>query len=342
MAIDPYERVRLGRTSVVVTRLGFGAAPAAGLYRAVSEADGVAAIRHAWDMGIRYFDMAPLYGYGDAETRCGIALRDEPREDLTISTKVGRLLIPTDQLTPQMDRDWQRFGDQTDAYYQGTPDVRPVFDYSGDGIRRSVEDSLERTGLGHLDILYIHDPDDHLETALREAWPALERLRAEGTVGAIGLGMNSADHLAWFCARATPDVLLVAGRYTILDQSAMSELMPRCEADGIAVVIGGVMNSGLLVDPKPGATFDYAPADQAWVEKAQRLRDVCRAHEVNLRAAAVQFVFAHPAVASVVAGVRSIAHLDEYPELMRAPIPAALWSDLRAEGLLDPTAPVPH
>jgi D-threo-aldose 1-dehydrogenase len=341
MTIDPHARVRLGRTGVEVTRLGFGAAAAGGLYRAVAEADGVATIRHAWEMGIRYFDMAPLYGYGNAERRCGIALRDEPRDSFTISTKVGRLLIPTAELTPDMDRDWQRFGDQADAYYQGTPDVRPVFDYSGDGIRRSVEDSLERTGLGRIDILFIHDPDSHMEAALREAWPAMERLRAEGTIGAIGLGMNSADHLAWFCRHATPDVLLVAGRYTILDQSAMSELMPRCVADGIAVVIGGVMNSGLLVDPKPGATFDYAPAQQAWVDKAQRLREVCRAHGVNLRAAAVQFVLAHPAVVSVVAGVRSVAHLDEYPELMAQPIPAALWSDLRSEDLLDPSAPIP-
>ena len=231
---------------------------------------------------------------------------------------MGRLLVPTGSLTPDMDRDWQRFGDQLDAYYHGTPDVRPVFDYSGDGIRRSVEDSLERTGLGRIDILYIHDPDTHMEAALRDAWPAMERLRAEGTVGAIGLGMNTAEALAWFCARATPDVLLVAGRYTILDQSALVELLPRCEADGIAVVIGGVMNSGLLVDPKPGATFDYAPADAVWVARAQRLREVCAGHGVSLRAAAVQFAFAHPTVVCVVAGVRRIAHLDEYPELMAA------------------------
>lgn len=341
MGIDPYARVRLGRTDVEVTRLGFGAAPAAGLYRPVAEPDGVATIRHAWEMGIRTFDMAPLYGYGNAERRCGLALQGEPRDTFTISTKVGRLLIPTDQLTPDMDRDWQRFGDQPDAYYHGTPDVRPVFDYSGDGIRRSVEDSLERTGLGRIDILYIHDPDGHMETALHEAWPAMERLRAEGTVGAIGLGMNSADHLAWFCARATPDVLMVAGRYTILDQAALAELLPRCVADGIAVVIAGVMNSGLLADPRPGATFDYAPADQSWVDKAQRLREVCAAHGVSLRAAAVQFAMAHPAVVSLMAGVRSIAHLDEYPELMTVPIPASLWSDLRAQGLLDPSAPVP-
>ena len=216
-----------------------------------------------------------------------------------------------------------------------------MFDYSGDGIRRSVEDSLERTGLGRIDILYIHDPDSHMEAALRDAWPALERLRAEGTVGAIGLGMNTAEALAWFCARATPDVLLVAGRYTILDQSALTELLPRCEADRIAVVIGGVMNSGLLVDSKPGATFDYAPADAVRVARAQRLREVCATHDVSLRAAAVQFAFAHPTVACVVAGVRRIAHLEEYPELMSAPIPAALWADLRAEGLIDAAAPVP-
>lgn len=341
MSIDPYERVTLGRTAVAVTRLGFGAAAIGGLYRAVVEADGVATVQRAWDMGIRYLDVAPLYGYGNSERRLGLGLAGKPRDAFTVSTKVGRLLVPVDALTPAMDRDHQAFNGRDDAYYQGVPPVRPVFDYSGDAIRRSVESSLERTGLGRVDILYIHDPDDHLDAALRGAWPALERLRSEGTVGAIGLGMNTADALTWFCRRADPDVLLVAGRYTILDQTALVELLPLCVEKTISVVIGGVMNSGLLADPRPGATFDYAPADAAIVARAQQLRDVCARHGVSLRAAAVQFVFAHPTVASVVAGVRSIAHLDEYPELMTAPIPAALWSELRTEGLLDPAAPVP-
>jgi len=341
MSIDPNERVTLGRTTVPVTRLGFGAAPIGGLYRPVEDADAVVTVERAWDLGIRYYDVAPLYGYGNAERRLGMALAGKPRDAFTVSTKVGRLLVPVDAITPAMDRDRQAFNGQDDAFYQGVPPVRPVFDYSGDAIRRSVEDSLERTGLGRLDILYIHDPDSHMEAALRETWPALERLRSEGTVGAIGLGMNSADALTWFCRRTDPDALLVAGRYTILDQSALAELLPLCLEKTISVVIGGVMNSGLLVDPKPGATFDYAPADAAILARAEHLRDVCARHGVSLRAAAVQFVFAHPTVASVVAGVRSVAHLDEYPELMAAPIPAALWADLRAEGLIDPAAPVP-
>ena len=229
-----------------------------------------------------------------------------------------------------------------DAYYGGVPDVRPVFDYSGDGIRRSVEDSLERTGLGRIDILYIHDPDTHMEAALRDAWPALERLRAEGTVGAIGLGMNTAEALAWFCARATPDVLLVAGRYTILDQSALVELLPRCEADGDRgghrrgdePRAAGGPQAGCHVRLRAGGCGRGWHARSGCGTCARRTRCRCARPRCSSRSR-------HPTVVCVVAGVRRIAHLDEYPELMAAEIPAALWSDLRAEGLIDAAAPVP-
>ena len=176
---------------------------------------------------------------------------------------------------------------------------------------------------------------------MRGAYPALERLRSEGSVGAIGLGMNSAEHLAWFARQGDFDVFMVAGRYTLLDQAALPELLPLCLEKGIAVVIAGVMNSGILADPRPGSPFNYAPADAVWVERAQRLRDVCERHGVPLKAAAVQFVFAHPAVVSLAAGVRRIAHLEEYPTLLRTPIPAALWDELRASGLLPADAPTP-
>lgn len=341
MSIDPQERVRLGRSAVSVTRLGFGAAPISGLYQAFTDEAGAATVGRAWDLGIRYFDAAPLYGYGLGERRLGLGLAGRPRDAFVVSTKVGRLLIREDRITADMDRDWQRNGDRPDAYYGDIGTERPVFDYSSDAIRRSVEDSLGRIGLDRVDILYVHDPDNHMEAALRDAWPALARLREEGTVGAIGFGMNDADKLAWFTERTDPDVLMVAGRYTILDQAALPELLPLCERKGVSVVIAGVMNSGMMADPKPGATFNYATADAAWVERAQRIRDVCLRHGVNQRAAAVQFVFAHPTVASLVAGVRSIPHLDEYPVLMETPIPADLWAELRAEGLLDPAAPVP-
>lgn len=341
MAIDPFAQIPLGRTSVRVTRLGFGAAPIGGLYAPFPEDEAVATARHAWEMGIRYFDVAPLYGYGHSERRLGRALRGMPRDAYTLSTKVGRILVPRDAIAPDADIDRQRFGDEEDWYYRGTDPVRPVWDFSADGVRRSIEASLERLGLDRIDILFIHDPDDHLEVAADSAFPALARLREEGVVGAIGYGMNSAEALTWLTERTDPDTLLVAGRYTILDQAAIAELLPLCERRRMGLVIGGVMNSGLLADPKPGATFDYAPADAAILARAQRIRAICAGHGVSLKAAAVRFPFGHPSVATVVAGVRRIAHLDEYPELYRAEIPAALWAELRAEGLIDPRAPLP-
>ncbi len=341
MAIDPFAQVPLGRTGLTVTRLGFGAAPLGGLYAPFPEDEAVATIRHAWEMGIRYVDVAPLYGYGHSERRVGRALAGVPRDALVLSTKVGRLLVPRDRIAPDADIDRQRFGDEEDWYYRGVDPVRPVWDFSADGVRRSIEESLERLGMDRVEILFIHDPDDHLEAAAGSAFPALARLRAEGTVRAIGYGMNSAEALTWLTERTDPDVLLVAGRYTILDQAAIGALLPLCERKGVAVVIGGVMNSGLLADPKPGATFNYAPADPATLARAQQLRAICERHGVSLKAAAVQFAFGHPSVATVVAGVRRIAHLDEYPNLFRAEIPAALWAELRAEGLIDPRAPLP-
>jgi D-threo-aldose 1-dehydrogenase len=341
LTIDPYASVALGRTGVRVTRLGLGGASIGGLYRPVPEDAAVAVVGHAWDLGIRYFDVAPLYGYGSAERRMGMALAARPRDEFALSTKVGRVLVPRDAIPPGADVDRQSLAGRDDAFYAGTSAVRPVFDYSRDGVRRSLEASLERLGLERIDIAYIHDPDDHWEAAIGEAYPALARLREEGTVGAIGAGMNQAEMLARFAREGEFDAFLVAGRYTLLDQAALPELLPLCVAKGIAVVIGGVMNSGLLADPRPGATFNYVPADAARVARAERIRSVCERHGIPLKAAAVQFPFAHPAVASLVAGVRSIEHLDEYPELMRRPIPAGLWSELKSEGLLAADAPTP-
>jgi D-threo-aldose 1-dehydrogenase len=341
MAFDPLERTAIGRTGVAPTRLGFGTAEIGGLFRAVSDEAAAEVVAHAWHAGVRYFDSAPLYGYGNAERRLGAVLRDRPRDDFVISTKVGRRLVPIDDVAPDADVDRQSRDGVDDANYVGTPPVRVVFDYSVDGVMRSVEDSLRRLGLDRIDILYIHDPDDHWEAAIRGAYPALDRLRAEGIVRAIGAGMNQAEMLARFAREGDFDVFLVAGRYTLLDQAALRELMPLCVEKGIAVVIGGVMNSGILADPRPGARFNYAPAPPLLIERAQRIRAVCERHGVPLRAAAIQFPLAHPAVAALVAGVRTAEHLDDYPRLMAMPLPDELWSELRAEGLIDPAAPVP-
>ena len=341
MPFDPTECRRVGHTAVTVTRLGFGGAPIGGLFSAVTDADAIATVRRAWELGIRYFDTAPLYGYGASERRMGASLASVPREEFTISTKVGRLIRPSDALPDGADVDRQELDRQENAFYVGTGPVRPVFDYSYDGVLRSMEESLERLGLERLDIAFIHDPDDHWEAAIGGAYPALERLRADGVVRAIGAGMNQSAMLARFAREGDFDVFLLAGRYTLLDQSALTDLLPICEEKEISVVVGGVMNSGILADPRPGSHFDYAPAAIEVVERAGRLAAICARHGVPLRAAAVQFPLGHPAVVSVVAGVRRIDHLEEYPALMSEPIPAALWAELRHEGLLVAGVPTP-
>jgi len=341
MAIDHAERVPVGRTGLTVTRLGFGGASIGGLFTAVTDDEAVDTLRHAWDLGIRYFDTAPLYGYGASERRFGAALADRTHDDYVLSTKVGRLVREMAAIPPGADIDRQALGGRDDAYYVVADPVRIVFDYSGDGVRRSIEESLERLRLDRIDIALIHDPDDHWREAIEGAWPALERLRSEGVIRAVGAGMNQSAMLTRFVRETSMDVVLVAGRYTLLDQEALADLLPACQERGTAVFVGGVMNSGVLADPKPGATFNYAPAPAAVIDRARRIGEACARHDVPLRAAAMQFPMAHPAVASLVAGVRTAAHLDEYPALLAEPIPADLWSDLRSEGLIDPDAPVP-
>jgi D-threo-aldose 1-dehydrogenase len=341
MPFEPTERVVLGRAGLAVTRLGFGAASIGGLFSPVSDDDAVATIDHAWELGIRTFDVAPLYGYGAAERRLGMALAGRTRDDFVLSTKVGRLVRPTDAIPPGADIDPQALDGREDAYYTRTEAVRLVFDFSADGVRRSIEESLERLGLDRVDIALIHDPDDHWAEAIGGAYPALARMRDEGLIRGIGVGMNQSAMLARFAREGDFDVFLLAGRYTLLDQEALSELLPLCEERGIGILVGGVMNSGVLADPRAGSRFNYRPAPTAVVERARRLAAVCERHEVPLRAAAIQFPLAHPAVRSLIAGVRRIDHLDEYPELMRRPIPDDLWAELRAEGLIAPGAPVP-
>ena len=341
MPFDPTERVDLGRTGLRVTRLGFGAASIGGLYAAVDDGDARRTVERAWQLGIRTFDVAPLYGYGLAERRLGAVLADRPRDDYVLSTKVGRLVRRVDAIASTADVDRQALDGREDAFYVRTEPVRMVFDYSADGIRRSIDESLARLGLDRIDIALIHDPDAHWAAAIDEAFPALARLREAGVVRAIGVGMNQSAMLARFAREGDFDVFMLAGRYTLLDQDGLGDLLPLCLERDIAVLAGGVMNSGILADPRPGGRFDYAPAPPAVVDRARRLAATCARHGVPIRAAAAQFPLAHPAVRSLIAGVRRVDHLEEYPELLRRPIPAELWADLRAEGLIDPAAPVP-
>jgi D-threo-aldose 1-dehydrogenase len=323
-------RARLGRSAVEITRLGLGSAPLGGLFEPVSDADAEATVERAWALGIRYFDTAPLYGYGLAEQRLGRFLRTQPRDSFVLSTKVGRLLRRIRGDNPRPDR-----------FYKGTPPERAVFDFSYDGVMRSVEESLARLGLDRIDILYIHDPDDHYEETLAGAFPALERLRREKVVGAIGAGMNQHQMLARFAAAAPFDGFLLAGRYTLLDQGALQDLFPICAERRMGIVLGGVYNSGILANPRLGATFDYKEAEPELVARAQRLQDLCRAHDTELKAAALQFALGHPVVTGAVLGARSANEIEESVAMAARPIPSDFWRALRQQGLVDARAPLP-
>lgn len=325
--MDPTERVEIGRRGLWLTRLGLGTAPLGGLFRPTDEGAALETVERAYALGLRYFDTAPLYGYGLAEERLGRILRGKPRNSFVISTKVGRLLRADAPPDPGQFHDGK-------PYYHGTPPVNPVFDFSYDGVLRSVEESLARLGLDRVDILYIHDPDRHHQEALAGAYRALDRLRSEGAVGAIGAGMNAAEPLAQFAREGDFDCFLLAGRYTLLDQGALRELLPLCLTRGIRIVAGGVYNSGLLADPRAKARYNYRPAPPHLVERALRLEAVCGRFGVPLRAAAAQFPFGHPAVAAVVLGSRTPGDVADNLAMLEYPIPAELWDGLAAEGLL--------
>jgi D-threo-aldose 1-dehydrogenase len=319
-------RRRVGRSQVLVTELSFGGAAIGNMFTAVSDDDARAAIDAAWDGGIRTFDTAPHYGLGLSERRLGDALRDRPRDEYVLSTKVGRLLEPADP----GGRDPGSGGRDSEGFDVPADRVRR-FDFSADGVRRSLEASLGRLGLDRVDIALIHDPDDYGEQALREAYPALEKLRAEGVVRAIGAGMNQAELLTRFVTETDIDVVLVAGRYTLLDRSAADELLPAAQRRGVSVVAGGVFNSGVLAAPVPGATYDYQAAPEALITRARELERVCALYDVPLRAAAARFPLTHPAVASVLIGVRNAAEITDAIRLRDVSIPTALWDALSAE-----------
>jgi D-threo-aldose 1-dehydrogenase len=314
-------QIPLGRTGLQVSEMVFGGAPIGGLYAPVSEDQAGAALEAAWAAGIRAFDTAPHYGVGLSEQRIGRFLAGRPREDFVLSTKVGRRLVPAD-------------GDVegADGFY-GTPQLARVRDYSRDGVLAALEDSMQRLGTDYIDIAFIHDPDDHAEEALDGACPALGQLRSEGTIRAVGVGMNQAPLLEWFVERADLDCVLVAGRYSLLDTAAADSLFPACQRRGVAVFAAGIFNSGILADPRPGATYDYAPAPAALLDRAQRIRSVCARHGVPIGAAAIQFVLRHPAVTAVVVGARNAAEVRQDVGYQTAAVPAELFAQLAAEGL---------
>ena len=328
-------QIPLGRTGLPVSEMIFGGAPIGGLYAPVRDDQAAAALDAAWTAGIRAFDTAPHYGVGLSEQRIGHFVAGRPREEFVLSTKVGRRLVPAT-------------GDVEGAEgFYGTPKLARVRDYSRDGTLMTLESSLRRLGTDRIDIALIHDPDDCAEEALDGAYAALDRLRFEGTIRAVGVGMNQTPLLEWFLERADLDCVLVAGRYSLLDTTAAHRLLPSCQRRGIAVLAAGVFNSGILAQPRPGAIYDYAPAPVGLLDRAQRIRAVCARYGVPIGAAAIRFVLRHPAVTAIVVGARDAAEVNEDVSYLTAAVPTELFDELAAEQLIPmavdrPLSPAHH
>lgn len=330
-------RTRAGK-HIPFTALGFGSAPLGNYRRVLTEEESDATLATAWELGVRYFDTAPFYGLGLSEMRVGRLLRNRPRAEYVLSTKVGRLLDPC---APE---------EVNSGFFIDTPQVKFHYDYSYDGVMRSYEESRRRLGIDQLDILYVHDVCGLVhggraasEARIRElidtgGWRALGELRDSGAVAAIGAGVNEWEPCARLLELVDPDLFLLAGRYTLLEQVPLETLFPECARRGVGIVIGGPYNSGILAG---GTTFNYADAPAEIALKVRALDTTCRRHGVELPAAALQFVLAHPVVASVIPGGQTVAETRQNVALLDIPIPAQVWRELREQGLLHPDAPIP-
>ena len=331
-----WQKRQIGRTAVEVTVLGLGTATMGGSRVKVMQSEGEAMVRAAWDAGVRYVDTAPFYGVGAAERRVGDAMRDQPRDEWVLSTKVGRLLHPRRQT-----------GRATDGRIAPMP-FEVIYDYSYDGIMRSVDDSYQRLGLAKIDILFVHDigvyqhgPETHavhMRTLKDSGYRALDELKRTGVVSAIGIGVNEREVLLEAMEWGQWDAFLLAGRYTLLEQAPLDDLLPLCAERGTSIVVGGPLNSGILAGRD---TWNYAAAPPEVVTRVNAIRAICDRHNVPLAAAALQFPLAHPQVAAIIPGPRSAAEFTANLALMNHKIPAALWADLRTAGLLHEAAPTP-
>lgn len=314
---------------VEVTRLGLGSAPLGGLFTSVSDDDAAATIDAAWSRGLRFFDTAPLYGYGTAERRLGRALSGYPRDEFAVATKVGRLLRDPASGAGELDTTQEYEGER---FYKDVGEAVPVFDYSYDGVMRSLEESLSRLGLDRVDLVHVHDPDSHVAQAIEGAYPALLKLRDEGVIGAVGLGIDYCEPAVEILRAVDLDCVLIAGRWTLLDHSAATELLPLAHERKVPVIAAGVFNSGVLADPDAStATFDYVPVSTDVAERALAMAKVCARYDVPLKAAALQFPYRHPAVPVAVTGARTAREVSENIGLVEHPIPDDLWADLSAE-----------
>jgi D-threo-aldose 1-dehydrogenase len=319
----------------VISGLGFGGAPIANLYTEVSDEDALATVDAAWDAGVRYFDTAPHYGLGLSERRLGAALADRPRSEFVLSTKVGRVLEPFGG--PGFDTGLDDAGFLVPATH------RRVWDFSADGVRRSLDSSLERLGVDHVDIVYLHDPDNHWEQAVSEGLPALQSLKEQGVIRAIGVGMNQWQMPERFIRESSLDYVMLAGRYTLLEQDSLASFLPLCLERNVSVVAVAIFNSGLLARPEvpADATYNYAAAPAEVIDRARRIADVCKRHGAVLPQAALQFPFGHPAVKAIAVGARTPSEITENAQLLAETVPAELWTDLKAEGLLEADVPTP-
>lgn len=337
-------RTHVSRSGAHVTysELGFGTAPLGNLYRAIDEVTARATLDAAWDVGCRFFDTAPLYGLGLAETRMNSFLRGKDRDGYVLSTKVGRLL----EVCPPAERTG------IGKFFE-TPARRERYDYSYDGVMRSVEHSFERLGIDRIDVLLAHDLDlfnhvhqdvldRHVEVFMAGGYKALEQLRASGAIKAFGAGINEWPMAERLARAGDFDVFLLAGRYTLLEQESLTSFLPYCSEKNIAIILGGPYNSGILATgPKPGAWFNYNPAPPDILERVARIERVCESHGVRLIEAALRFPLGHPQVVSVIPGAQSADEVRRNAEILNKDIPPSLWSDLVAEGLLHPAAPLP-
>lgn len=325
----------VGRTNLRVTALGLGTATLGASRVDVSREESEAIVRASWVDGVRYVDTAPYYGVGAAERRVGDALRGKPRSDWVLSTKVGRLLRPKEGAIGPGGRSLPL-------------PFEVIYDYSYDGIMRSMEDSFQRLGLARIDILYVHDIGvyqhgqqtnaEHMKVLRESGYRALDELRRNGAVQAIGIGVNEREACIEVMEIGQWDAFLLAGRYTLLEQAPLDDLIPKCQAAGTTLVIGGPLNSGILAGRD---TWNYAAAPSEIVARANAIRRVCDTYGVPLPAAALQFPLAHPVVSAIIPGPRNVDEFETNVKLLQHPIPAALWSDLKREGLLHPGAPVP-
>lgn len=317
-----------GRGGLTVGPIGYGVAALGNLYRPLADDAWPAIVPAAWDAGIRYFDTAPHYGLGLAEQRLGAGLREYPRDEFVLSTKVGRVLDPNP--------DYRDGDTDIDNLFAVPSTVRRRFDYSRDGVLRSIDDSLTRLGLDRIDVVFVHDPDDHEREALDGAFPALDELRSQGVIRSYGAGMNQSAMLTRFVRETDLDIVMCAGRYTLLDQAADQDLLPAAAERGVSVAVAAVFNSGILATDRPiaGATYNYGAAPDALLATADRIADIAAPYGVTVPQLAVQFPLRHPAVATVVLGADSAEQITRNAGLAAVPVPDELWAELTEAGLL--------